>query len=126
MLWRMPIIGGLFALFLLVGVPYGFVSGYMIEGNSVYIDDSKAFISITPHTLPSSGEIIINLTSKIYSGPIDLVGGFNRDDVSFRDAYLYKPMYVNTSQSFTCDPPYWWNYSVAPKHMYCWLTVSGN
>lgn len=126
MSWKIPILGGLFGLFLLVGVPYGLVSGYVTQGDSVYIDDSNVFISVTPHTLPSSGEIIINLTSKIYSGPIDLVGGFNRDDVSFSDAYLYKPLYVNTTQSFSCEPPYWYNYTVGPKYMWCWRDVDGN
>jgi len=52
-------------------------SPYTIEGNKVYIDDSKVYISAQPHTLNTHGYVEFELISKAYSGDIDIAFGFD-------------------------------------------------
>ncbi len=71
--------------------------------NSVYVDDSKVFISVSPHTLKESGDIIIDLKSKIYTGNIDVIFGFNTSNVKPTKASRYDPVskiYTDVSTSF--------------------------
>jgi len=51
--------------------------GWIIDGDKVYLDDSRVYLSAEPHTLGSGGWVTFELNSKIYSGNIDLVWGFN-------------------------------------------------
>jgi hypothetical protein len=51
--------------------------GWIIDGDTVYIDDANVYLSATPHTLASSGWVEFQLLSKNYEGPIDVVWGFN-------------------------------------------------
>ena len=53
---------------------------WVISGDKVFIDDSNAYLSATPHTLGSSGWVEFELQSKNYSGAIDAVWGFNLAD----------------------------------------------
>lgn len=78
----------------MVGSTY---ASYTIEGDKVFIDDSKAYISATPHTLSSSGWVEFNLTSKTYTGNIDLSLGFNTSEVRPTRAQLYNPSWNNTT-----------------------------
>lgn len=52
-------------------------NNWTIDGDSVYVNDSNVFINITPHTITQSGEAELQLLSKIYSGDIDILFGFN-------------------------------------------------
>jgi len=54
--------------------------GWVIKGNTVYIDDVNVYLSATPHTLGSSGWVEFELMSKGYEGEIDAVWGFNLAD----------------------------------------------
>lgn len=51
---------------------------WTIIGDTVFIDDSRAYLSATPHTIGSSGWVEFTLISKLYSGDIDVVWGFDR------------------------------------------------
>jgi len=66
-------------------------NNWIIDGNRVYVDDSKVYISVEPHTLHSSGWIYLNFTSKVYTGDIDMVWGFNTKEVRPKKAELYHP-----------------------------------
>lgn len=68
------LVGIIFILFLI-----SFASAWTINGDIVYINDSNAYISATPHTLTSSGWVTFNVLSKIYTGNVDLVLGFDTD-----------------------------------------------
>jgi hypothetical protein len=70
---------------------------YIINGDTVYIDDSKVYLSATPHTLSSSGWVYFNLTSKVYTGNIDACWGFNTTVSKPKKAELYKPHWINTT-----------------------------
>jgi parallel beta-helix repeat protein len=50
---------------------------YTIINDKVYIDDSHIYLSAQPHTLQESGYVYYNLTSKHFTGDIDICFGFN-------------------------------------------------
>ena len=79
------------------------ITGYIIENNTVYINDSNAFISITPHTITSDGWITINLTSKQFTGDIDVIFATNTDELKPKQTLYYNPRNITTQKSFTCD-----------------------
>ena len=68
---------------------------WTIDGDTVYMDDANAYLSATPHTLSCSGWVYFNLTSKTYSGNIDVVWGFDRPNVKPTKAELYAPYWNN-------------------------------
>ena len=70
---------------------------YTIDGDVVYIDDDNVYMSATPHTIASSGWVYFDLTSKQYSGDIDVVWGFNTAVSKPTRAEVYAPHWVNTT-----------------------------
>lgn len=67
-------------LFLIVGLDVPSLSaqgpaGWVIDGDTVYIDDDNAYLSATPHTLHRDGWVEFELMSKQWSGYIDVVWG---------------------------------------------------
>jgi len=50
---------------------------WVINGDTVYVDDANAYLSATPHTLRGSGWVELELNSKKYEGQIDVVWGFD-------------------------------------------------
>jgi hypothetical protein len=105
---------------------------YTIEGDRVYINDSNVYLVAYPHTITSSGWVHFNLTSKIYSGNVDAVWGFNTSEVRPTKAELFKPEYYNITHYYTCEceafnitnttfyTACWFNYTINPKHFWCW------
>jgi hypothetical protein len=84
-------------VFLLLICGISTADNYIINDDTVYIDDSKVYLSATPHTLSSSGWVYFNLTSKVYTGDIDVVWGFNTTISKPTKAELYKPYWINTT-----------------------------
>lgn len=82
--------------FLLIITPC-FAADWVIDGNSVYVNDSNAYIMAAPHTLYSSGYVYFNVSSKVYTGDVDVVFGFNTSEVQPKRVELYNPRTV------------WWN-----------------
>ena len=119
----------LFWLFLICGITSFFIlypvlafTPWTISGDSVFVDDEFVFISATPHTLLSSGYVVYNLTSKVYSGDVDLVFGFDSDKIKPRGIEYYFDDYINIQKSYTCD--YLFNYTLDPNHFWCYQNVS--
>lgn len=110
----------LFLVFILLALSPVSATDWIIEGDSVYVNDSNAYISVSPHTLQESGDIIVNLTSKKYTGNIDVVFGFDVPNIKPLSAGLYNPTYSNVTKSYTCSPPNWYNYTLSPKQFRCW------
>lgn len=54
---------------------------YIIDGDTVYFNDSKIYLGITKHIESASNWININSIFKTYSGNVDLIAGFNVEDV---------------------------------------------
>ncbi len=52
-------------------------SAWEIDGDRVWQNDSNCYISVEPHTLYSSGWVVITLKTHSYSGNIDACLGFN-------------------------------------------------
>ncbi len=79
---------------------------YQIDGNKVYIDDAKAYISAEPHTLHESGWVYFNIISKTYSGDVDIAFGFDIENVQPKKAErLNGGNWVNIADKF--DSIYW-------------------
>jgi hypothetical protein len=91
---------------------------YVVDGNSVYIDDVNAYIRATPHTLFSSGYIMFNVTSKVFTGDVDVVFGFDTDYTKPKSIELYKPTTTSTELSYTCAG--YFNYTLTPKRFWCY------
>ena len=56
------------------------VDGWVIDGDSVYINDSNVYLSATPHTLSGSGWVEFEILSKNYEGELDIAWGFDDKD----------------------------------------------
>ncbi len=78
------------------------VSDFTIQGNSVFLNDSKADLNITPHTLSGSGWVEFNLTTKNFSGDVDFAFGFT-DDAKPSRAEVFNPHNVTEIRQMTCD-----------------------
>ena len=70
---------------------------WIIDGDTVYTDDANVYLSATPHTITSWGWVYFNLTTKAYTGDIDVVWGFNLPTVKPTKAELYAPHWDNTT-----------------------------
>lgn len=60
--------------------PFKDTPDWVIEGDRVYVDGEGAYISVTPHTLTSSGWVEVEYFTKSYVGAIDFVWGFDSVD----------------------------------------------
>ena len=61
-----------------------------IVGNSVQIDDDYLFASATPHTITGNTLVEFNFRSKVYSGDIDFIWGFDVPNVRPTDVEIWK------------------------------------
>jgi len=94
-------------------------------GDSVIIDTDKVYISATPHTITGTGDVYFNITSKVYTGNVDIVWGFDINEVKPVRAELYKVEWHNQTNSFTCGGAnQFFNYSLTPKHFYCYNNIT--
>ena len=91
---------------------------WIIEGNKVYIDNNLAYISAEPHTLYGDGEVVFNITSKIYEGDIDIFFGFDKNSITPKKVEFYNLSNVNIEKNYTCLTDYF-NYSVIDKFAWC-------
>lgn len=95
---------------------------FNVTNNTAWVNDSKVFISASPHT--GLGWINFKINSKVYEGDIDIVLGFNTEFVKPRKAE-WTPRNVTVQKSYTCD--YEMNYTLTPeKRFWCYRNVSTN
>jgi len=71
---------------------------YQIIDDSVIIDDENVYLSVTPHTIDSSGWVTFNLTSKKYEGEIDVVLGFKDNTTKLKKPQLWQNYWHNLSK----------------------------
>ena len=86
------------------------------NGTEVYFEDNKVYISATDNT----NSPVIRLMSKNYNGEINIGFGFDTQEIRPLSAG-YNRHTENVSKSYTCD--YEFNYTVSPKHFWCYQTV---
>lgn len=55
------------------------VGAYEIDGDTVTFEDSRVYFSATPHTINKDGWVEMEFRSKIYTGDVDVVFGFDTD-----------------------------------------------
>ena len=96
---------------------------WKMSGNKVYISDSNVYISAEPHTLTSSGYVYFNITSKVHSGDVDIVFGFDTDKIKPKSIELYKPEWRNKIKSYTCNGNYF-NYTLSPNRFWCYNNMT--
>ena len=94
----MSAINKIFIVILFFFISFGYAvrgHNYVVSGDYVYVNDSKALILAYPHTIHSSGWVYFNITSKKYSGDVDAVLGFNTTEAKPVRAEVYHPHWVN-------------------------------
>lgn len=108
-----------FLFFLLTVIVFATPGGtFVIEGDTVYIEDSNLYLSATPHTITQNGWVEHVLISKRYGGQIDLAIGVDTDDLRPRKVQLYDPKNLTEEVCYTCEGDF--NYTVVPKHFWCY------
>lgn len=96
---------------------------WVINGSSVYVNNSNVFISVTPHSITGDGYVYFNLTSKVYVGDIDIIFGFNSSQIRPVSSEYYFNDFITNQVNYTCNGDYF-NYTLNPKHFWCWDIVS--
>ena len=101
-------------------------NNWIIDGNKVYVDDNNAYISAEPYQISKDDYVFFNVTSKIYSGNVDVILGFNTTEVNPISTELYSPEWKNKTLSYACyfNNSYF-NYTISPKHFWCYLNRTG-
>ena len=99
---------------------------FIINGTTVYVNNDQLYLSASPHTIHRSQDVIFELVSKQYTGEADVLFGFDYPDVKPMTAEYYNPRNVSEQKSYTCASPYWYNYTLNPKHFYCWYNETSN
>ena len=100
---------------------------WTIDGNKVYVNDSKAYISAEPHTITQSGYVEYELISKVYDGPVNVIYGFNSDNSLPKSIEYFSPHNVSIPMEYTCEGPgIYYTYTTNPKHLKCWKNQSTN
>ncbi|WNZ28675.1 MAG: DUF2341 domain-containing protein [Candidatus Bathyarchaeota archaeon] len=61
------------------------------DGNRVYIENDKVYISATPHTINADGYVYLNITSKTLEGNMDLCFGFDGNLAYPTSLEIYDP-----------------------------------
>lgn len=93
-------------------------NSWIMNGSDVYTDDPNVYISVSP---AYSNNPVISLISKVYSGNIDIVVGFNTTQVTPTSAKA-NPHKVNVTKSYTCDGEgKFFNYTTNPNHFWCYF-----
>jgi hypothetical protein len=97
---------------------------YDIVGNSIVYDDANVYFNVSPHTLTQSGSPILTFESKLYSGDVDLLFGFNTTTVQPTGSRVYNPH--NEERSYTCPVSHSYNYTLNPNYFTCYYTRNNN
>ncbi len=88
---------------------------FTLDGDRVYVNDSKVYIDATPATLSSSGYVTFNINSKVYTGDVDIVLGFNSNDAKPKSVELHKIHSYDLEHSYTCND--YFNYTLTPRYI---------
>lgn len=73
-----------------VFIPSTAGADWVIDGDTVYVDNAQVYLSVTPHTIIESDTVTFHLRSKQYSGNIDAVWLFNTSNCRPRKPVYFK------------------------------------
>lgn len=93
---------------------------YTIDGNSVYVNDSNVYINVYPHTTTGTEYVNVEFESKLFTGDIDFVFGFDKNSVVPSNLQIYNPHDVELN--YTCE--YEFNYTTNPNYFTCYRTYA--
>jgi len=87
------------------------IDPWIIDGDTVYIDDTNVYASATPHTLNGDDEVVFEFMSKTYSGDIDIAWGFDTTvmkptGISLWQNYVHNVSYLSKEQKWGCTTLY--------------------
>ena len=108
------------------------VNNYTIDGDRVYFDDENIFFSAEPHTVSPQGWVVYNFTSKVFTGDVDLMFGFDIDTTRPLEIQRYNPTNETIIKSYTCEEDfnytsnYFWCYDSNGTMIYEHSFESGN
>lgn len=63
---------------------------WVIDGNTVYIDDENVYLGATPHTLNRDGWVLFELETKEWDGAIDVIWGFDTPDCTPHQGQIWE------------------------------------
>ena len=98
--------------------PVWFGKNWTIQNDTVFINDSKAYIATTPYNITGDVDIFIDIISKTYGGDLDLAIGVDKDNFKVSTGYVWKEWNETVEDSYTCDD--YFNYTLSPKYFWCW------
>lgn len=96
---------------------------WTIEGDKVFVDDDNIYVSASPHTLGGSDWVIFNFTSKVFTGNIDAVLGFDTTTLQPQTIERFNPTTELRNVSYTCETDYF-NYTTSPNHAWCYENIT--
>lgn len=112
----------IFSIFLFTFLVLGNNLNWSINGDNVFIDDANVFINANPHTITQDGYVYFNITSKIYSGDVNLIFGFDTEEIKPKSAEYYNPIIINQTKEYICNG--YFNYTLNPKYFWCYNNAS--
>ncbi len=92
-------------------------SDWIIEGNSVYIDDNRTFINITPYK-QHSGYVYVEAELKNHTGDVTALVGVPDDDIILKDFEYWNPHNESINNTYVCTDEF--NYTTSPKYAWCY------
>lgn len=104
-------------IFIIADTPFT-IPEWTIEGDSVYINTSQAYIIATPHDIRYPQYVYFNVTPKVYSGNVDITLGFNTSEARPTSIEFYNDIIYNETHSYTCED--YGNYTLNPRHFWCY------
>lgn len=111
------------------------IQDYTVTNNAVWIDDENIYLSAYPHTIHGSETVTFDLSTKSYSGDIDVVWGFDTESVKPSNAKILSPHWENETGSYTCDctsftsegvvySDCFFEYTLSPNYFWCYRNLT--
>ena len=97
-------------------------ANYEIVGDSVLVNDSFLYMLVTPHTIQHSQWVELEFESKLFTGDIDFVFGFDSTDGVYpSEARRYvDPQQISSNETTTYNCDHEFNYTVDPNFFTCY------
>ena len=77
-------------VFLNVNISTGEQQGWIIDGDTIFLDDDNVYLSVTPHTLIGRGWVEFELMNKRITQNADIVFGFDTNSVKVSQPQIWK------------------------------------
>lgn len=91
---------------------------WTIVNDTVFINDSRAYIGVTSYNVTGDAEIHIDVISKTYGGDLDIAFGVDDSDFQVKAGYVWKEWNVSNEFNYTCNEDF--NYTLSPNYFWCY------